>query len=622
MKMEMRLSLKLLALSLLLLPNFSTQAQLCSGNLGDNSFSDGDFGSGVINIIPNDLGIAPGYTYNPAAPPFDGEYVITNNMGSWSGLFGTWLPLTDNSTDANGYMMVVNASFDPGLFYEQTVTGLCENTIYEFSADIINVVRASVTDHSSPNVSFLLDGQVILSTGDIPQDEQWHSFGFTFTTESGQDEVLLSLRNNAPGGIGNDLALDNISFRACGPTARVNTIAADRVCLDGSSTTFEAEIIGSQFTTPVFQWQRSLDNGVTWSDITGEKGMTLTTSDLVAGSNQFRYIVANSEANLQSSLCRINSDVFEVIGVPTSSSLTDTICDGLQVTFGGVNYTQSGTYRDSLVNELGCDSIVTLYLTVMPDLGITPDLSIAQRLCEDDPLPSITVNQVTNGYEPYSISLDGASSSANQFTNLIEGDYQLFIEDRLGCSYTESITINSMTPFDLSLGDAISVTLGESVQLSPQTNFTIVSYQWNPSFLCSVNCTQPTWFPTDDVVVTLHATSELGCEDSAQVEVSVEKVRLIQFPNAFTPNADGRNDRFTAIGKSPNVLGIQKLLIFDRWGKVVGEEYDFQPNDLNEGWDGTKNGTALPAGVYTYYAEVLFLDLEVLVYRGAVWLQR
>ena len=70
-------------------------------------------------------------------------------------------------------MMVVNASFNAGLFYEKQVSGLCENTTYEFSADIINLIRARVSNHVKPNISFLIDGVEMIKTGDIPQTEAW-----------------------------------------------------------------------------------------------------------------------------------------------------------------------------------------------------------------------------------------------------------------------------------------------------------------------------------------------------------------------------------------------------------------------------------------------------------------
>ena len=113
--------------------HFTVSSQVCSGNLGENIFPDGDFGSGNSNVVSTDPQIAPGYTYQPHPPPNDGFYTITNYTGLWN-LFPGWLRIYDNSPEKFGYMMVVNASDDPGLFYENEITGLCENTLYEFSA--------------------------------------------------------------------------------------------------------------------------------------------------------------------------------------------------------------------------------------------------------------------------------------------------------------------------------------------------------------------------------------------------------------------------------------------------------------------------------------------------------
>ena len=104
--------------------------ETCTGNLGANIFEAGDFGAGPSNLILSDPGIAPGYIYTLSPPPEDGYYTITNNTGAWGGLYATWLPIRDNSSDPLGYMMVVNASYSAGIFYEQTVDGLCENTLY------------------------------------------------------------------------------------------------------------------------------------------------------------------------------------------------------------------------------------------------------------------------------------------------------------------------------------------------------------------------------------------------------------------------------------------------------------------------------------------------------------
>ncbi len=176
-----------------------------------NIFEEGDFGSGEDIFFQEDPGIAPGYIYT-AGPPQDGFYTISNNLGNWPELFDCWLPAQDNSNDPNGYMMVVNATVEPGIFYEEVVDNLSENTEYEFTADILNLISTEC-DLMDPNVAFLIDGVSQFETGPIVESNGWMTYGFSFTTAPGQTSVQLSLRNNAPGGEGNDLALDNITFR-------------------------------------------------------------------------------------------------------------------------------------------------------------------------------------------------------------------------------------------------------------------------------------------------------------------------------------------------------------------------------------------------------------------------
>ena len=133
---------------------------------------------------------------------------------------------------------------------------LCPNTTYEFSAWLINLLNpnAGLTDQYSPNVTFRISdtsGNVLgfYSTGDINQTSSptWLQYGFFFT--SGADaEVVISILNSAPSAHpGNDIALDDISFRPCGPTI-INSIDNDAatalsICQNESvNYTFQADV--------------------------------------------------------------------------------------------------------------------------------------------------------------------------------------------------------------------------------------------------------------------------------------------------------------------------------------------------------------------------------------------
>ena len=72
------------------------------------------------------------------------------------------------------------------------------------------------------------------------------------------------------------------------------------------------------------------------------------------------YILTGTDANG----CIGTDTVNVVVNSASSSSQTQTALDSYTWPVNGQTYTQSGTYSDTLVNEAGCDSIVTLNLTM------------------------------------------------------------------------------------------------------------------------------------------------------------------------------------------------------------------------------------------------------------------
>ncbi|WP_223033145.1 T9SS type B sorting domain-containing protein [Hanstruepera marina] len=74
-------------------------------------------------------------------------------------------------------------------------------------------------------------------------------------------------------------------------------------------------------------------------------------------------------------------------------------------------------------------------------------------------------------------------------------------------------------------------------------------------------------------------------------------VSVIGFPKVFTPNGDGDNDLWNIKGNSNIFHPNSKILIFDRYGKLLT-----QINPLGPGWDGTINGTPLPVSDYWFAA--------------------
>lgn len=465
-------------LSIILIAGMSWQSdaqdELCSGSLGDNIFEEGDFGRGPDVIYPRDPGLAPGYMYTTITPVHDGQYILTNDISKWWDNWPSWLRIGDRSPDTDGYMMVVNASFEPGIFYDQFVDGVCENTLYEFSADVINLVSRHTGGHHDPNVSFLIDGKVKFNTGNIRQDEQWRTVGFTFKTKTGQNSVRLTLRNNAPGGTGNDLALDNISFRACGPNARIDSDSPDVICEDEEFPIMTAiiETRGERFV----RWQMRQRGNRNWSDM-GLTDKTIQADPLPPGEYEYRFVHAGSEVQLESEKCRAASEVRYLVVKPAEYHTSMEIGYDDEFVFGDRHITESGIYRLSYPRLNGCDSVVVLDLIVAPPPEGVEPVVMASAVEEKPPVrpplsAAIDVYEhlschgegngslrvvCEGGDPPYKVKWSNGSTSGIN-NRLAAGKYDVTVTDASGATYVAigelpepeklTVTLTNIKPAD------------------------------------------------------------------------------------------------------------------------------------------------------------------------------
>lgn len=579
----------------------------CDGALGENIFTDGDFGSGFPNVLASDAnGYAPSYTYSAFPPPNDGSYTITNNTTSWGSFATNWVNTGDNSNDPNGYMMVINASFSPGIFYENTIDNLCEGTLYQFSADAINLLIPSITG-ISPNIDFLINGVVQYSTGAIPNDGQWNSYGFTFTTDPGTTSLDLAIRNNAPGGNGNDIAIDNIEFRTCGP--EINASPLNPFYCAGQSATINAAVFGSQYPNPYFQWQISLDNGATWNDIVGENGSSVFISNPVTG-ELYRSLVSNSIGTIDNPKCRVISNEVELLESPDEFIRYDTLCQGLELQIGNSIYNSTGIYIDSLLANNGCDSNVITFLEIVPDFGITADLEIINPECPVEENGSILITNIQNGSGTYTFSINGEPAQTDPFIEgLTQGNYSINIMDTYQCETNLTAVLIDPVALQIDLGEDTTIKLGESYDVQTQTNLPVESFVWleTEGLHCSIDCLNPTLTPGETTTYGLIANDENGCSTIDSITITVDITRNVFIPNAFSPNGDGANDYFTIYG-GIDVEEIVNFQIFNRWGGLVFSNKNFQPNDDLIGWNGFFKGKNVNTGVYVYTADILFKD--------------
>ncbi|WP_165871491.1 gliding motility-associated C-terminal domain-containing protein [Flaviaesturariibacter flavus] len=116
--------------------------------------------------------------------------------------------------------------------------------------------------------------------------------------------------------------------------------------------------------------------------------------------------------------------------------------------------------------------------------------------------------------------------------------------------------------------------------------------------------------------IDLQITDSFNCTDAVRKRITVYNSCFVDVPNAFTPNNDGRNDRF-------HVLNAVKALnfefaVYNRWGGLV-----FKSNNWKEGWDGKIGAIEQPTGVYAWLVRYVERDTGKSVFRkGTVLLIR
>ena len=294
--------------------------------VGTNSISGngGNFGSGSTqNLSPAPAAgtVVPGYQWrafsSPTTGPNDSMFTVANNTSPTASinsnlaypnsnrLFNLWDIIGDHTNAANsivgnppttagqhgGYMAVVNAAYGINNAVQQNVGGLCPDTYYEFSAWFRNICRRCSCDTSGkgsgtsgfksymapavpntndsagvlPNLTFQVDGLDYYTTGNLDYNGQWVKKGFLFKTGAGQNSVNIVIRNNAPGGGGNDWVMDDVAFATCLPGLNMRPTNNPVYCQNGQ---VDMSVIVQSFYSnyQYYRWERSIDNGSSWNN--------------------------------------------------------------------------------------------------------------------------------------------------------------------------------------------------------------------------------------------------------------------------------------------------------------------------------------------------------------------
>lgn len=201
--------------------------------------------------------------------------------------------------------------------------------------------------------------------------------------------------------------------------------------------------------------------------------------------------------------------------------------------------------------------------------------------------------------------------------------YRVIGRDSQGCfADTGYVPVKVYTYPIGSAGEDKTISAGNQVTLKAVVSEDVTQLKWHPSAgLSCVTCATPVANPRQTTTYTLETRNRGGCMTRDQITVFVFCNNANVFvPNTFSPNGDGNNDVFYPRGKG--IFSIRSFKVFNRWGELVFDQSNIQPNDLSKGWTGTHKGKPAPGDVYVYTMDVVCENNVVLNYKGNVALIR
>lgn len=313
----------------------------------------------------------------------------------------------------------------------------------------------------------------------------------------------------------------------------------------------------------------------------------------------------------------------------------DYVCTDQQITLQAVS-TKQLTYhwQDGSTNSEYVVSKPSIYtVTATDSYGCTaifnkdiqsaspPDFSYETKniFCNGLDNGFIEIKSSFGGTEPilFELSLDG--QAINDYQHLMAGNYLLKAIDANGCVRQKEVLLNDIPPAIIDLGADLFIQEGDSICLvaASYNNFSGV-YEWQPAELIKEQIQNKAKFIIKESTnITVKLIDSNGCMVTDDIYINVKEKLKVYFPNSFSPDNNGINDKFTAFGDAAK-WKVKELSIYDRWGEQVYTQKDFSPSDLIYGWNGKYHDMPVNSGVYVYYAVVKSISGEEYDLKGDV----
>lgn len=168
-------------------------------------------------------------------------------------------------------------------------------------------------------------------------------------------------------------------------------------------------------------------------------------SQILTSAGNYMNIVPNAAG------CDSAITLVLTVNSTTSSTLNETVCAN-SYQFGAQNLTASGIYTNTLQNAAGCDSIITLNLTLNAPVSVTTSTSDITITATSTP------GTVTYQWIDCATNVAIAGETSMTFTPTSNGNYAVVVQTPAGCSDTSTcVNINSVKLDELNAASTIRV---------------------------------------------------------------------------------------------------------------------------------------------------------------------
>ncbi|MDR1667614.1 MAG: gliding motility-associated C-terminal domain-containing protein [Bacteroidales bacterium] len=262
----------------------------------------------------------------------------------------------------------------------------------------------------------------------------------------------------------------------------------------------------------------------------------------------------------------------------------------------------AGNYQIQVTDQFNCSGVATVLLAQPSKMQLTA--VVAEPSCADYDNGSIRT-AVTGGVGPYTYYWSGTGADTPVAEQLQAGQYAMTVIDGNQCEID--------TLFHLSQPEAIQIQWETVDAYCPEIpDGSIRSrvtggvapyvYRWQ-----GLGSALPELNEITSGQYMLEVTDDQNCTATATIIVGYHSNACLRIPNAFSPNADGTNDRWEisagdpASTATPYALGdLYPEAIIEvysaNWGLLLYRSQKGYP----EPWDGRYNGKYLPVNSYVY----------------------